>query len=168
MVTGRRGKEEGRGNGVNSAGAKVRVTESGAKEVGAIGGGVGALGVWGRGGWKGDGGIEVEEGHGIVVEGIGDAGSGSAANIHGVAAVMVEFRAEVKSAEAVVAPGGAGFGGGMGGNELAGGVDGMGGEVKGQVVYACPGRYDGREGDRWGMGAEVIERQLHEGEEEMP
>ena len=68
----------------------------------------------------------MEEGHGIVVEGIGDAGSGSAANIHGVAAVMVEFRAEVKSAEAVVAPGGTGFGGGMGGNKLAGGVDGMG------------------------------------------
>ena len=110
----------------------------------------------------------MEEGHGIVVEGIGDAGSGSAANIHGVAAVMVECRAEVKSSEAVVAPGGAGFGGGMGGNKLAGGVDGMGGEVKGQVVDACPGRYDGRGGDRWGMGAEVIERQLHEGEEEMP
>ena len=85
-------------------------------------------------------------------------------DVDGRTAVVGEGGAEVKSPLAVGSPRGAVVGGVVGNDELAGGVEGVGGEVNGGAEKTSMGR-EGRVGK---PGTKVVEGQLGMGEEEVP
>ena len=73
-----------------------------------------------------------------------------------VAPVMGKGRGNVKTPSPMPGPGGTNLGRVVSNDELACGVDGMGGEIKGATMDAVPCRF----GWVWDKGAEVVEREL--------
>jgi len=105
-----------------------------------------------------------------MVEGVGGADGSGGGDVDGVASIVEEGGANVKSAEAVRGPGGAVFGAEVGDAKLARRVEGMGFEVEFKSMEAVPGGYGGggwRVGRR-GPRAKVVEGKFGHGEEEVP
>ena len=72
-----------------------------------------------------------------MVEGVGGADGSGGGDVDGVASIVEEGGANVKSAEAVRGPGGAVFGAEVGDAKLARRVEGMGFEVEFEVMEAA-------------------------------
>ena len=108
--------------------------------------------------------MKVEKGKGKVVEGVGDTVTAGGDDIYVVAAVVIKGGAKVESPFAMGGPGGAGIGGVKSHDQLARGVDWVGGKIKGEAVEAGPGRESGVRG----VGAEIVEGELSVGKKFVP
>ena len=102
-----------------------------------------------------------------MVEGVGGADGSGGGDVDGVASIVEESGANVKSAEAMRGPGRAVVGAEVGDAKLARRVEGMGFKVEFKSMEAVPGRY-GRSG--WGVGgrgprAKVVEGKFGHGEQ---
>ncbi len=75
-----------------------------------------------------------------MAEGVGDSDARGEGNKHGVAPVMGASGADVKGPLAVLRTRRPLFSGVVNDNELAWGVNGAGGKIKGGTVEAVPGR----------------------------
>ena len=106
----------------------------------------------------------MEEGVGVVVEGVGNAGGGGGRNKHMPGAVVGEGRSEVKSPLAMGSPRSTCFGGFPRHTQLPGGVDGVSSEVEGEAVESSPSGEGGVGFPR----AEVVEGKFGLGEEGVP
>jgi hypothetical protein len=82
-------------------------------------------------GRRGMGGLEVEEGVGVVREGVGDAWGASFKDVNVVAAIVGEGRSEIVTAKAVGSPRRPGIGGLVHCDELPWRVEGVGKEIDG-------------------------------------
>ena len=80
----------------------------------------------------------MEEGVGVVVKGVGNAGGGRGGNKHMPGTVVGEGGSEVKSSLAVGSPRSTCFGGFPRHTQLPGGVDGVSSEVEGEAVESSP------------------------------
>ncbi len=75
-----------------------------------------------------------------MVEGVGDSDARGEENKHGVAPVMGASGADVKGPLVVLRPRRPLFSGVVDDNQLAWGVNGVGGKIEGGTVEAVPGR----------------------------
>ena len=89
----------------------------------------------GYGGWV----LKREKGIGTVVKLVHDAGFVSAGCKHKVRAIMRESGGDIETPYTVRRPGRSNVRGEMSNDELACGMDGMGGKIEGLSVDAVPG-----------------------------
>jgi hypothetical protein len=158
------GLEEGLGTRPgDEAGPKVGVQKSLSHEVGAFKGGGRA-----RGSGVGDrreksGVFEGKEGIGKVREGLADARETSGGEEDVTTAIVVGGGGEIEATCAMLGPRLAGEGRVKGDDELAGGVDGVGGKVEGHTMKTMVSRERRVEGPRalviegeFGLGGQVV------------
>ena len=182
LVVPARGKFEGMGELIAFAGAKFKrggsvgdSTESKLRVVKLLADKVGAVrrrirSVGGGGSLSGERGRVLKEKQGIriVVKGVRDGWCGSFDSVDVVTAMMVDGRAKVKCAVAVVGPARAGVWTEMGDAQLARGVNGMGTEVKFMAMQSVEGGDFSRGGSGGGPRTEHVEGEFSGREEEVP
>ena len=163
-VTGTGRETEGVSPRGDDAQAEVGVVEPPTYKVGAVGRGLGSGGRK-RGGERGAWELfKMEQRVGEMAKRVAHTGGTRVYDVDGRTAVVGEGGAEVKSPLAMGSPRGAVVGGVVGNDELAGGVEWVGGEVDGGAEKTSIGR-EGRVGK---PGTKVVEGQLGMGEEEVP